>query len=101
MPWTAGNGLAPLLPVYATRIGAAPALVGYFLSITYVGLATGTIIAGWLSDKFQGRKATMLVSTVIMIPLIWMLGRTTSVAVLTGLSTSLKVTLEKDCLYLI
>ena len=89
LPWTTGNGLAPLLPVYATRVGAAPALVGYFLSITYVGLATGTIIAGWLSDKFQRRKVTMLVSTVIMIPLIWMLGRANSVAVLTGLSTSI------------
>ena len=89
LPWTVGNGLAPLLPVYATQIGATPDLVGYFLSITYVGLAAGTIIAGWLSDKYQRRKATMLVSTVIMIPLVWLLGRTTSVAVLTGLSTTI------------
>ena len=89
LPWTAGNGLAPLLPVYATRIGAAPALVGYFLSITYIGLAAGTMLAGWLSDKFQQRKATLLVATLIIIPLTWMLGKTNSVAVLTGLSTSI------------
>ena len=89
VPWTTGNGLAPLLPVYATQIGAAPALVGYFLSITYIGLAAGTISAGWLSDRFQLRKATMLVSTTIMIPLTWVLGKTTSVAVLTGLSASI------------
>jgi len=26
--WTVGNGLIPLLPVYATQIGAEPAVVG-------------------------------------------------------------------------
>ena len=25
VPWTVGNGLVPLLPVYATQLGADPA----------------------------------------------------------------------------
>ena len=57
VPWTVGTGLLPLLPVYAAQLGAQPALTGYYLSFVYLALAVGTLSAGWLSDRFQRRKA--------------------------------------------
>ena len=41
--WTVGNGLLPLLPVYATHLGADQAAVGYYLSFVYVALLAGTV----------------------------------------------------------
>ncbi len=45
--WVLGNGLAPLLPVYASQLGASPGLVGFYLSISYLALAPGSLTAGW------------------------------------------------------
>ncbi|UCC65329.1 MAG: hypothetical protein JSV36_09925, partial [Anaerolineae bacterium] len=59
--WTGGNGLSPLLPVYATQLGADPAMVGYYLSFSYLALASGTVVAGWLSDNVQHRKISLIV----------------------------------------
>jgi MFS family permease len=66
--WTVGNGLLPLLPVFATQIGAEPAVVGYNLSFSYLALATGTVVAGWLSDKLQRRKTLLIVGGVVSLP---------------------------------
>ena len=32
--WTGGAGVLPLLPIYATRLGADPAVIGYYLSFS-------------------------------------------------------------------
>ncbi len=85
--WTVGNGLIPLLPVYATRLGATPAVIGYYLSFSYLALATGTIVAGWLSDKLQRRKTLLIAAGVVNIPAIWLMGQATNIwylAVLTA-----------------
>ena len=74
-PWIAGNGLIPLLPVYAILLGATSAGTGYYLSFSYLALALGTLIAGWLSDKFQSRKKLLIISGVLGIPALWLLGR--------------------------
>lgn len=86
--WTVGNGLLPLLPVCATQIGAAPAVVGYYLSFSYLALATGTVAAGWLSDKFQRRKTLLIVGGVVSIPAIWLMGRATNVWHLAALTAT-------------
>jgi len=75
VPWTVGNGLLPLLPVYAIQLGADPAVAGYYLAFSYFALAVGAIAAGWLSDKFNRRKVPLIVAGLLGIPLAWMMGR--------------------------
>ena len=87
--WTVGNGLLPLLPVYATQLGAAPSVIGYYLSFVYIGLAMGTIIVGWLSDKFQRRKIMLIINGVLSVPVCWLMGRVTNIWYLTALTAGL------------
>ena len=87
--WTIGNGLLPLLPVYATQLGAAPSVIGSYLSIVYIGLAMGTITAGWLSDKFQRRKIMLIINGVLSVPVCWLMGRVTNIWYLTSLTAGL------------
>jgi len=88
VPWTVGNGLVPLLPVYATELGADPAVAGYYLAFSYGALAVGAVAAGWLSDKLQRRKTPLIVAGLVGIPVAWLLGRVRniwSLSVLTAL----------------
>jgi MFS family permease len=89
VPWVIGNGLLPLLPVYASQLGASPALVGYYLSISYLALALGSLAAGWLSDKYQRRKLMLILSGIINIPVIWLMGRVSNAWQLTVLTAIL------------
>ena len=75
------------MPIYAVRLGADPAATGYFLAIVYLGLASGSIAAGWLSDRLQRRKAIYIAAGVANIPLNWLMGRVTSMWQLTVLMT--------------
>ena len=88
VPWVLGNGLLPLLPVYASQLGAGPALVGYYLSVSYFALALGTLAAGWLSDAIQRRKLILIIVSALNIPVIWLMGQVTTawqLAVLTAI----------------
>ncbi len=78
IPWTVGNGLLLLLPVYASKLGAGTETIGYYLSISYIALALGTLSAGWLSDKFQSRKTILFVTGLINIPAIGLMGMVTA-----------------------
>lgn len=86
--WTVGSGLLPLLPVYATQLGADPAVAGYYLSFSFLALAMGTMVAGWLSDNLQRRKTTLIVSGVVAFPAIWLMGQATNVWQLGALTAS-------------
>ena len=88
IPWTAGNGVLPLLPVYATQLGAEPAVAGYYLSFSYLALATGTVVAGWLSDKLQRRRTLLIMAGVVSIPAFWLMGRATNIWHLTALTAT-------------
>lgn len=84
---TTGSGLITLLPVYATQIGAAPAVVGYYLSFSYLASAIGTVAAGCLSDRLQRRKTLIIMCGMVNVPALWLMGRATNVwhlAVLTA-----------------
>jgi len=35
--WSVGNGLTPLLPVYALQLGASPTFAGYMLAFAWLG----------------------------------------------------------------
>ena len=84
VPWTVGNGLLPILPVYASELGASESEAGYCISFAFVALAAGTILAGWLSDKFQRRKLLLIVAGSIGIPSLWLMGRVRNVWQLAG-----------------
>ena len=75
VPWTIGNGLMPLLPVYALQLGASQAVTGYYLAFAFLALAAGNLCAGWLSDMLQRRKLLLIVAGATVIPLIWVIGQ--------------------------
>jgi len=75
VPWTVGNGLLPLLPVYAIQLGADPAAAGYYLAFSYFALAVGAIAAGWLSDRFNRRKMPLIIAGLAGIPIAWLIGQ--------------------------
>ena len=89
VPWLAGNGMSPLLPVYATRLGADSAVSGYFMAFSFLGLAIGAISAGWISDKLQRRKTPLIIAGLVSLPVTWLMGHASNVlelSLLTGLS---------------
>ncbi len=77
--WAVGNGLLPLLPAYATQLGADAVWTGYFLSFNQFTLAVGCVVSGWLSDRLQRRKALLLVTGVLAVPTTWLMGQTTNI----------------------
>lgn len=79
VPWTVGTGLVPLLPVYASQFGVSSKGVGYYLALAYLALTAGTLLAGWLSDRFQRRKMLLVAAGLLMIPAIWMMGLATDI----------------------
>lgn len=89
VPWSAGNGLVPLLPLYATQLGADAAVAGYYLAFSYLAIALGALSAGWVSDTFQRRKLPLVIAGIVGIPAAWLMGRVDSVWMLTILTAIL------------
>jgi MFS family permease len=58
--WSTGNGLLPLLPKYAKTFGATDAIIGIYLGTSYLSIALGTVVAGWLADRVGHRKLLMI-----------------------------------------
>jgi MFS family permease len=79
VPYTIGNGITPLLSVYATELGASRAVAGYCLSFCQLALAAGTFGAGWLSDRPQHRGMLIMMGGMISIPAVSLIGRAPSV----------------------
>lgn len=89
VPWILGNGLLPLLPVYATQLGASTAVVGYSLSISYLALALGALSAGWVSGGLHRRKLPLIISGLVSIPTVWFMSQVHTVLGLTVLTVCL------------
>jgi MFS family permease len=77
-----GLGLTGLLPVYATRLGADSTLAGLYLSSAFLALAISTVVAGRLADRIQRRKAMLIISAAVIVPLSWLMGQASSLALL-------------------
>ena len=75
--WTIFQGTLALLPVLAVRLGANDALAGNYLAIVFTALTAGTLVAGWLSDRFQRRKTTLVIASLVNIPATWLIGQAT------------------------
>jgi MFS family permease len=78
VPWTIGNGIAPLLPMQAAGLGASQSVAGYCLSLSHLAMAVGTVCAGWLSDRFGHRKVPAIVAGLISIPALYFMGQATT-----------------------
>lgn len=83
--WTLGNGLFPLLPVYATELGAESAQVGFYLALAFVALTAGTLSAGWLSDRLRRRKALLIATGLVNVPAYWLMSRVSTAEQLAAL----------------
>jgi MFS family permease len=81
-----GNGWLPLLPIYATQLGAQPGAIGNYLALAYLALAAGSIAGGWLSDKLQKRRLLLILGGVLNVPIIWLMGRAQNVWQLAALT---------------
>jgi MFS family permease len=78
VPWTIGNGIAPLLPLQAAGLGATQAMAGYCLSLSHLAMAAGTVSAGWLSDRIRRRRIPALVAGLAGIPALYLMGQVTT-----------------------
>ncbi len=87
--FTVGGGLVPLLPIYATRLGADSVLTGYYFAFAFLALAVSSIFAGWLSTKLQRRKLPLMIAGLLMIPTVWLMGQVVSFVGLVILTTIL------------
>ena len=83
VPWSAGYGLLPLLPVYAKQFGANQAVSGYILSFAYLAITLGAFSAGWVSNGFKRRKLPLLVAGIINVPTAWIAGHIQTILGLT------------------
>lgn len=74
-PFVVGGGALPLLPLYATELGAPPIVAGYYLAVAYLALAIGTLTAGWMSDRIQHRRALLGLVGLVGVPITWWMGQ--------------------------
>lgn len=105
-----GNGLFPLLPLYATQFGATPATIGLYMAITYMAITAGTMLSSRIADRLTHRgtiagagtlgipalillgQATALWHVVVLTAVVWFTGGMVlaSISVITGLSADEK-----------
>lgn len=89
VPWSVGTGLIPLLPIYATRLGATSAVAGYYLAISYLALALGALSAGWISGVLHRHKLPLIIAGSLGIPASWLMGHVSTIWQLTALTAFL------------
>ena len=65
----------PLLPIYAARMGASPAVVGNYLALIFFALAVGTMIGGWLAARVRRYRALLLLVGIVGAPVTWLMGQ--------------------------
>ena len=76
--FTVGRVAPPLLPIYASQLGANPSWVGNYFSLAFAAVLGGSVVAGWASDRFQHRKELFVAAGVISAAAIWLMGQVTS-----------------------
>ena len=86
VPYTIGGLLMPLLPVYISRLGIDATISGFYFAVSFLGLAAGSLSAGWLSNRFQKRKWTLFIGGLLGIPSIFLMGQVNHIVPLTLLT---------------
>jgi MFS transporter, DHA1 family, multidrug resistance protein len=72
-----GMGLMPVLPLYATKLGASSSTIGIFLSTIYLSFTASTLLAGWLST-ILGRRRLFIFTALLGFPALFLMGQVTS-----------------------
>lgn len=72
--WSMGNGLLPLLPVYALERGATPATAGAALACAYAAVALANLLASTLAGVMRSRKRLLVVAGLLSAPLAALIG---------------------------
>jgi MFS family permease len=86
VPYTIGQALLGLLPVYAVQLGMDEIGAGLYLSVAFGALAAATLSSGWLSNRFQQRKRMIILAGAVSIPATFLMGQVSSIALLTVLT---------------
>jgi MFS transporter, DHA1 family, tetracycline resistance protein len=80
--FTAGNGLLPLLPVYARQLGASESLAGLYLAFTFAALTAGMMLTGWVAGRVAVRR--LFLTAVLLAALsFWLAGQATTAGMMT------------------
>jgi MFS family permease len=61
VPWTLGNALFALLPVFAARLGASSSEIGNYLASAFAMLTVGTIAAGRIVERFRRPRTIIII----------------------------------------
>jgi MFS family permease len=80
--YVVGFMVISLLPVYATQRGMDEGAIGIYLALAYAGLTAGTLVSGWLSNRFQRRRLTILLASVAGIPAAFLIGQAENVVLM-------------------
>lgn len=72
-----GMGLFPLLPLYATELGATPTTIGYYFALMYVANTAGTMLTGQFARRLTRRGAFVVVGA-LALPAVFFMGRVTA-----------------------
>ncbi|MFN8372129.1 MAG: MFS transporter [Anaerolineae bacterium] len=70
------NTLMSLLPVHLEQLGADSTRTGTFFSTNFFALGMGTVVAGWLLDRYRRRKLMLIGASAVAIPMMWLMGQT-------------------------
>ena len=73
------GGLLPILPDYAQKLGAPPALIGYYLAFVFLALALGTFIAPVIARRIVDLRRVLILIGLIKIPIIFLQGQVSTV----------------------
>ncbi|TNE50051.1 MAG: MFS transporter [Deltaproteobacteria bacterium] len=85
--WTLGNGLLPVLPVFAAQLKIPSSQIGASLACSYMALVVGIVLASQVVDKVRNKKGLFLIVSLILVPCVAWIGQAHSWLTLT-LSTS-------------
>jgi MFS family permease len=84
--WTEAQSFLAMLPVYALRLGAKPAAIGNFLGFAVLAMPAGGVLAGWLADRLQRRKALLTAAALLNIPVTSLMSQVADLGQLTILT---------------
>ena len=83
---TVGSSMGALLPVNAARLGTNPDGIGLYMAGVYIGLASGVLTTGWLSNRLKRRKTLLIIAGTLAMIAYWGMGLAANMAQLAPLT---------------
>lgn len=80
------GGILAVLPDYARRLGAPPAVIGYYLAFCFLALSAGVFGAPVLARRLTNLSPMMVVIGLIKIPVVFLHGQVTDIGQLMELN---------------